>query len=46
MINVIKNPDGDSRCLEFICQSGDKEILEQVYTECNKEVKAMYSIDE
>lgn len=31
-VNVLKKPDQDLRCLEFICKEGDKAVFESVFS--------------
>lgn len=31
IINVVKNPEGESRCLEFIKKEGDKEVFSEMF---------------
>lgn len=36
VVNVVKNPDRESRCLEFIKKSGDKEVFNEIFSTYKK----------
>ena len=42
-INVLKAPEEEKRCLEFLLDSGDKLMFREVYETCKKYSKALFS---
>jgi hypothetical protein len=45
IVNVVKNPDGESRCLEFIMRSGDKAVFDKIFASYKKHVKTLYEYE-
>jgi serine/threonine protein kinase len=45
VINVVKNPEGESRCLEFIKRSGDKDVFSYVFAAYKKHCKTVFKYD-
>mmetsp|Transcript_20806 Transcript_20806/g.24041 ORF Transcript_20806/g.24041 Transcript_20806/m.24041 type:complete len:422 (-) Transcript_20806:85-1350(-) len=46
IVNVVKNPEGESRCLEFVHISGDKELFVKVFATVKKSCKKIFKYDE
>lgn len=42
LVNVVKNPEGESRCLEFIKRSGDKDVFSDIFAVVKKHCKALF----
>lgn len=41
-INVLKAPDEDMRCLEFILDSGDRELFDTIFTICKRYCRSKF----
>jgi len=45
VVNVVKNPEGESRCLEFIKRSGEKDMFLEAFAKFKKYVKGQFDYD-
>lgn len=45
VVNVVKNPEGESRCLEFIKRSGDRDVFTEVFATVKKHVKTLFNYE-
>lgn len=45
VVNVVKNPEGESRCLEFIKKEGDKDMFTDIFNMYKKHVKTCFDYD-
>jgi len=45
VVNVVKNPEGESRCLEFIKKEGDKDAFTDIFNMYKKHVKTCFDYD-
>jgi serine/threonine protein kinase len=45
VVNVVKNPEGESRCLEFIKRSGDKDVFSDIFNLFKKHCKGLFKYD-
>ena len=42
LVNVAKNPNGESRCLAFILNDGQKDALDYMFRICKNYVKSKF----
>jgi serine/threonine protein kinase len=45
VVNVVKNPEGESRCLEFIKRTGDKDVFQDAFNKFKKHCKGIFEYD-
>lgn len=46
VINVVKNPDGESRCLEFVLRSGNKEVFNKTFAVYKRHCKTLFEYED
>lgn len=45
VVNVVKNPDGDTRCLEFVLRSGNKETFDKIFAMYKRHCKTLFEYE-
>lgn len=44
LINVVKKPEEEARCLEFVKMKGDKELFSSIFSKVRKELKRKFEV--